>query len=65
MLKAIIVDDEPLAQDVLETFVERMSTHVELIAKCSNAIEAKEVLESKEVDLMFLDINMPQITGVE
>lgn len=65
MLKAIIVDDEPLAQDVLETFIERLPGSVQLITKCNNALEAKEVLETQEVDLMFLDINMPQVTGVD
>ncbi len=65
MLKAIIVDDEPLAQDVLETFIERIPDTIELVAKCSNAIDAKEVLNSQDIDLMFLDIQMPQITGID
>lgn len=65
MLKAIIVDDEPLALDILETFIQRIPGTIELIAKCSNALEAKEVLETQSVDLMFLDIQMPQLTGVD
>jgi DNA-binding LytR/AlgR family response regulator len=64
MIKAIIVDDEPLALDVLETYIDKMP-NVSLIAKCENAIEANEALINNEVDLMFLDIQMPQITGVE
>ena len=64
MIKAIIVDDEPLALDVLETYIEKMP-QLTLVAKCENAIEANEALKNNEVDLMFLDIQMPQITGVE
>lgn len=64
MIKAIIVDDEPLALDVLETYIEKMP-QLSLVAKCENAIEANEALKNNDVDLMFLDIQMPQITGVE
>ena len=64
MIKAIIVDDEPLALDVLETYIEKMP-QLSLVAKCENAIEANEALKNNDIDLMFLDIQMPQITGVE
>lgn len=64
MINAIIVDDEPLAQDVLETYIEKIP-EITLLQKCSNALEANEALKSKEVDLMFLDIQMPQLTGVD
>jgi DNA-binding LytR/AlgR family response regulator len=64
MIKAIIVDDEPLALDVLETYIDKMP-NISLVAKCENAIEANEALKNNDVDLMFLDIQMPQITGVE
>jgi len=64
MIKAIVVDDEPLALDVLETYIEKMPD-LTLVAKCENAIEANEALKNHDVDLMFLDIQMPQITGVE
>lgn len=63
-MKAIIVDDEPLALDVLETYIEKMP-NIELVQKCENALEANEALKNHDVDLMFLDIQMPQITGVE
>jgi DNA-binding LytR/AlgR family response regulator len=63
-IKCIIVDDEPLAQQVLETFIQRIGT-LELIAKCENAMEAYEVLHHEKIDVMFLDIQMPVITGVE
>lgn len=64
MIKAIIVDDEPLAQDVLETYIEKLPD-IELICKCGNAFEANEALKEDNIDLMFLDIQMPQLTGVE
>lgn len=64
MINAIIVDDEPLAQDVLETYIEKIP-EITLVQKCSNALEANEALKSKDVDLMFLDIQMPQLTGVD
>lgn len=64
MINAIIVDDEPLAQDILETYLKKIP-QIELIAKCDNAFEANDVLNANDVDLMFLDINMPQLTGTE
>ncbi|MBL7815357.1 MAG: response regulator transcription factor [Saprospiraceae bacterium] len=63
-MKVIIVDDEPLALDVLETYVSRMP-NLQLIARCNNAFEANEALKNNDIDLMFLDIQMPQLTGIE
>lgn len=63
-IKTIIVDDEPLALDIVESFVGKMPS-LELVGRCENAIEAMEMLKAKEVDLMFLDIQMPQITGID
>jgi DNA-binding LytR/AlgR family response regulator len=64
MIKVIIVDDEPLAQDVLETYVEKFP-ELSLVQKCNNALEANEVLKNQDIDLMFLDIQMPQLTGID
>jgi DNA-binding LytR/AlgR family response regulator len=64
MINVIIVDDEPLAQEVLETYVEKMP-ELNLVQKCSNALEANEALKNHEIDLMFLDIQMPQLTGID
>ena len=63
-MKTIIVDDEPLALEILEEFVKKVP-ELKLIKKCQNAIEAGEALRKHEVDLIFLDIQMPQITGIE
>ena len=64
MINVIIVDDEPLAQDVLETYIQKIP-ELNLIEKCSNALEANEALKNHDIDLMFLDIQMPQLTGVD
>ncbi|MCB0585366.1 MAG: response regulator transcription factor [Phaeodactylibacter sp.] len=64
MINVIIVDDEPLAQDVLETYIEKIP-ELNLVEKCSNALEANEALKKHDVGLMFLDIQMPQLTGID
>ena len=63
-MNVIIVDDEPLALDVLETYIEKMPD-LRLINRCNNAFEANEALKNHDIDLMFLDIQMPQLTGIE
>lgn len=63
MIKCIIVEDESLAQDVLISHLKK-SERFELVAICNNAIEAKAALEKYEVDLMFLDIQLPGMTGL-
>ncbi len=64
MINVIIVDDEPLAQDVLETYIEKIP-ELNLIKKCNNAFEANDALKNNDIDLMFLDIQMPQLTGID
>ncbi|MBK7938754.1 MAG: response regulator transcription factor [Lewinellaceae bacterium] len=64
MLNVLIVDDEPLALDVLETYIGQMP-ELQLVKRCSNALEANEALKSNNIDLMFLDIQMPQLTGID
>lgn len=64
MLNVLIVDDEPLALDVLETYVGQMPD-LNLAKRCSNALEANEALKAHQIDLMFLDIQMPQLTGID
>ncbi|RMF29070.1 MAG: DNA-binding response regulator [Bacteroidetes bacterium] len=63
-MNTIIVDDEPLALDVLETYIEQVP-ELNLVQRCNNALEANEALKKHEVDLMFLDIQMPQLTGID
>ena len=64
MIKYIIVDDEPLAHDVIESFCELLP-HLSLEKHCYNAMEAMQYLNNNTVDFMFLDINMPKLTGFE
>jgi len=63
-MKTIIVDDEPLALEILEEFINKVP-ELKLVKKCQNAIEAGEILRKQEIDLIFLDIQMPQLTGIE
>ncbi len=63
-IKCIVVDDEPLAIRVIESHIEKIND-IELVAKCSNAIEALEILKNNKIDLIFLDIQMPELTGLE
>lgn len=63
-LNVIIVDDEPLALDVLETFITQVP-ELHLVRRCNNAFEANEAINNYQVDLIFLDIQMPQLTGID
>ena len=64
MIRCIIVDDEPLAVAQLEKYVERVPFLVN-VGSCSSAAEAMEILSDGNVDAMFVDINMPDIDGVQ
>ncbi|WP_394749255.1 LytR/AlgR family response regulator transcription factor [Spongiimicrobium salis] len=64
MISYIIVDDEPLAHELIEEFC-GMLPHLELKKNCYNALEAMQFLNGTNVDLMFLDLNMPKLTGFE
>jgi len=63
-LKCIAVDDEPLALKLVETFIGQ-TPFLELISSCDNAVEAMGVIREKQPDVVFLDINMPNLTGME
>lgn len=64
VLKCIAVDDEPLALKLVETFIGQ-TPFLELTASCDNAVEAMSLIREKQPDLVFLDINMPNLTGME
>jgi len=64
MVKTLIIDDEPLALDVLEAYIAKIP-ELQLVGRCANALEANDMLRKQPVDLIFLDIQMPQITGIE
>ena len=63
MIKCLIVDDEPLSRDVLKTYC---TDHpdLEITAICKDAFEAMNSLGKSSVDLIFLDVNMPKLSGI-
>jgi DNA-binding LytR/AlgR family response regulator len=64
MIKYIIVDDEPLAHELIEGFCEILP-HLQLEKHCYDAMEAIQFLNYNQVDLMFLDLNMPKLSGFD
>jgi len=63
-MKCIVVDDEPLARKVLKKYIDKVPS-LELVKQCSNAMEAAACLHEFSVDLMFLDMKMPEMTGMD
>ena len=63
-LKCIITDDEPIARKGLQSYVERID-FLELVGVCEDAIQLNNQLKSQPADLLFLDIEMPYMTGIE
>ena len=63
-MNCLAIDDEPLALDVIEDFSQRIP-FISLIGKCTSAFEAIEIMNQSKIDLIFLDINMPYISGIE
>jgi DNA-binding LytR/AlgR family response regulator len=64
MMTCVAVDDEPLALDLLEDNIKKIP-FLKLVKKCSNALEANTFMQTQSVDLIFLDIQMPGITGIQ
>ncbi len=63
MATCLLIDDEPLSRDVLRKYIEEVSD-LEILAECTDAIEATHQLNQKQVDILFLDINMPGLSGI-
>jgi two-component system, LytTR family, response regulator LytT len=63
-ISCLIIDDEPSSQNVLKSFIHKID-YLQLEQVCNNALEALEYLKSNTVDLLFLDINMPQLSGID
>jgi DNA-binding LytR/AlgR family response regulator len=64
ILKCMIVDDEPMARKVLEEYVEDID-FLELVGKAENPMKAAALLSATKADLLFLDVNMPRMSGIE
>ncbi|MEL6811121.1 MAG: LytTR family DNA-binding domain-containing protein [Bacteroidota bacterium] len=62
-LRCIIADDEPIARKILESYLQEVQS-LELVASCKNAFEVMECLQVEPIDLLFLDINMPKLSGI-
>jgi len=62
--KCIVIDDEPLARDLMRSHISKLE-NFEIVAECGDAMKALQELRDHKVDLMFMDIQMPQITGIE
>lgn len=63
-IKCLLVDDEPLALDALESLIRKIP-ELEIIGKCLNAVDALQVIHTRKIDLLLLDIQMPELTGIE
>jgi len=63
-LKCVIIDDEPVARKVLQEFVEEID-YLELAGQAENPLKAMSILKENDIDIIFLDINMPKINGID
>jgi len=63
VLQCIIADDEPIARQIMESYIQEVS-YLELVASCKNAFEVMDFLQERSVDILFLDINMPKLSGL-
>lgn len=63
-IKVLVIDDEPLAQDIIRKYAEDLK-NIEIKGYCNDALEAIQVLNTQPIDLLILDINMPKLSGIE
>ncbi len=63
MIKCLVVDDEPLAREAIKVYIEKMPD-LEIAGECENALQAIAILRKQQIDLIFLDIEMPEIDGI-
>ena len=63
-LKCLIVEDEPIAQDILKSYIDK-TDFLEVTAQLNNALDAFNFVQNNSINLLFLDIKMPQMSGIE
>src|ERR1700733_12344701 len=63
MIDCLLVDDEPMARSIIRNYCSHLPM-LRIITECGNALEAKEILSTQKVDLLFLDIHMPVLNGI-
>lgn len=64
MIKCLAIDDEPLALQQLAAYIKKIP-YLELVGECQNAIDAKAIMENDMIDAIFIDINMPDLNGMD
>jgi two-component system LytT family response regulator len=64
MFSCLIVDDEPRAREILKRYIEQVPM-LTIAEECSNALQALTIMQNNKIDLLFLDVQMPQVTGLE
>ena len=63
-LKCVIIDDEPIARKVIQEYIEEIE-YLELAGQAENPLKAMAILNAQDIDILFLDINMPKINGID
>src|SRR5687768_8248894 len=63
-IRCLIIDDEPPAREIIRRYVQEIPT-LQLMGECANAIQALTLLQQQSIDLLFLDIRMPQLNGTD
>jgi DNA-binding LytR/AlgR family response regulator len=62
-ITCLIIDDEPIAREIVQSYCSHLP-YLQVVALCSNALDAKKIIENQKIDLLFLDINMPVLDGM-
>ncbi|PIG95901.1 hypothetical protein CS542_09860 [Pedobacter sp. IW39] len=63
-MKCLIIDDEPLARETIEEYIAKIPS-LELVASCKHVFESLEYMNNGDIDLLFSDIHMPEVNGID